>query len=131
VPLARLVAGRASASGATGNRIQYPAAPQRVGRSPRDRVGPRYTAKIAGGSDLGRGPVPVPTLPISESAQLPRGNSGSIPHPFEVPGRNARVSARVLRVAVTEPILDQTEVLSLVCQGVAAGVPKHVRVDVA
>jgi hypothetical protein len=50
-----------------------------------------------------------------------------VPHPFEPPRGDAGVARRVLGIAVTEPILNQTEVLPLVGEGVAAGV--HVRMN--
>ena len=55
----------------------------------------------------------------------------SVPHTLEPPRRNPRVTARVLGIAVAEPILNQPEVLPAVGESVTAGVAQHVRVDAA
>ncbi len=82
---------------------------------------------------------PVLTIPLDVKlaferlrlADLGRQQACSVPHTFEPPGRNAGVPARVLRVAMTEPVLDKAEVLPLVGQRIPAGVTEHVRVDIS
>ena len=54
-----------------------------------------------------------------------------VPHALKPARSNARIAAGMLGIAVTEPVLDEAEVLTFVCEGVAAGVTQHVRVDLS
>src|SRR5689334_12845525 len=60
-------------------------------------------------------------LQLSELA-----HRASVPHAIEAPGRNSGVAARVLGITVTEPVLDQPEVLTLIGERIAARVAEHV-----
>ncbi len=50
----------------------------------------------------------------------------SVPNPIEAPSGNASVPARVHGVTMPEPVLDESKVLTLIGERIAAGVAEHV-----
>ena len=55
---------------------------------------------------------------------------GNLPQSLETGSSSARVMSGVPRIAVSKIILDQPQVVSLVRQSEAAGMPQHVWMDV-